>query len=301
MHDLSGISVFVAVVEEGSFTAAADFLGLSKSAVSKQVRRLEQRLGAQLLNRTTRRLSLTEVGRTFHERCRRIVEEAEAAELAVTSLQETPRGTLRVTAPLSFGIAHLAAALPAFMDTYPDISVDIDFSDRRVDLLEDGFDLAIRIGDLEDSSLIARRVSQSRRAVWAAPDYWARHGKPEHPNDLTGHACLGYAYLSTPMSWSFKEPGGGPFAVKIKGRLISNNGNVLARAAAAGHGCVMLPTFICRDLVAKGALESALEIYQADPVGIYVVYPPNRHLSTKVRVLIDFLVDRFSSPEASWP
>ena len=304
MQDLSGIAVFAAVVEAGSFTAAAEKMGQSKSAVSKQVTRLEQRLGAQLIARTTRRLNLTEVGQAFYERCRRIIAEAEEAELAVTHLQERPRGRLRVTAPVSFGITHLARALPDFMTQFPEVKVFMDFSDRRVDILEEGFDMAVRIGVLEDSSLIAKRIAETRRPILASKDYWDRMGQPEHPKDLETHNCLIYTYLSAPNSWTFKDPDdpkGAGISVRVSGTLTSNNGNALAMAAAAGLGIVNSPTFICADSIRNGDLISALDAFEPDPIGIYALYPPNRHLSAKVRAFVDFLVARYSGPEMLWP
>ena len=298
MQDLSGI------VEAGSFTAAAEKMGQSKSAVSKQVTRLEQRLGAQLIARTTRRLNLTEVGQAFYERCRRIIAEAEEAELAVTHLQERPRGRLRVTAPVSFGITHLARALPDFMAQFPEVKVFMDFSDRRVDILEEGFDMAVRIGVLEDSSLIAKRIAETRRPILASKDYWDRMGQPDHPKDLETHNCLIYTYLSAPNSWIFKDPDdpkGAGISVRVSGTLTSNNGNALAMAAAAGLGIVNSPTFICADSIRNGDLISALDAFEPDPIGIYALYPPNRHLSAKVRAFVDFLVARYSGPEMLWP
>lgn len=303
MQDLSGIAVFAAVVEEGSFTAAAEKLGQSKSSVSKQVTKLEHRLKAQLLARTTRRLSLTEVGQAFYERCRRIIAEAEEAEIAVTRLQDVPRGRLKVSAPLSFGISHLANALPDFMAAHADLTVDIDFSDRRVDIVEEGFDLAIRIGRLEDSSLIAKRIAATRRPILASPDYWKRHGTPARPEDLAEHNCLTYTYLNAPNTWVFKDPSDPktPISVRIAGSLTSNNGNILAQAAVQGLGIVLTPTFICADAIRSGALTPALDAFEAEPIGIHAVYPPNRHLSAKVRVFIDFLAARFAGPELLWP
>lgn len=303
MRDLSGIAVFAAVVETGSFTAAAEKLGQSKSAVSKQVTKLEQRLGAQLLARTTRKLNLTEVGAAFYERCERIVAEAEEAELAVTRLQDVPRGRLRVSAPLSFGIAHLAAALPEFMAGHEEVTIDIDFSDRRVDIVDEGFDLALRIGRLEDSSLIAKRIATTRRPVMAAPSYWKTHGKPTHPKELEDHNCLTYSYLSAPNSWAFRDPDNprAEMTVRVAGTMNANNGNALAAAAAAGLGVLMTPTFICADHIRSGALEPALETFEPDPLGIHALYPPNRHLSAKVRAFIDFLTARFAGPETLWP
>lgn len=303
MQDLSGIAVFAAVVEEGSFTAAAEKLGQSKSAVSKQVTRLEQRLGAQLLARTTRRLNLTEVGQAYYERCRRIISEAEEAELAVTKLQDVPRGRLRVSAPLSFGIAHLAAALPDFMCAHRELSVDIDFSDRKVDLVEEGFDLAVRISVLQDSSLIAKRIAETRIVLAATPAYWEEMGRPTHPTDLVNHDCLTYTYLNAPNTWRFRDPDnpGEEISVRVKGPMTSNNGNILMQTAASGIGIVFTPTFICADAIRSGVLVTALEEYEPEPIGIYAIYPPNRHLSAKVRAFIDFLTARFSGPETMWP
>ncbi|MEQ8603036.1 MAG: LysR family transcriptional regulator [Marivibrio sp.] len=303
MHDLSGIAVFAAVVEAGSFTKAGDKLGLSKSAVSKQITKLEERLGAQLMNRTTRRLSLTEVGQAFYERCRRIVAEAEEAELAVTRLQVAPRGILRLSAPVSFGIEHLGPALPDFMAQHPEVQIDMECADRQVDLVEEGFDMAVRIGRMRDSSLIAKRIAYSRRKVLAAPGYWAEHGKPAHPDELTQHRCLTYAYLQTAQNWEFQDPETGkPFTVTVNsGPLHSNNGHVLAHAAAGGRGVIYTPTFICRSELRAGRLESALDAFDAEPIGVHAVYPPNRHLSAKVRAFIDFLAARFAGPEETWP
>lgn len=303
MQDLSGIAVFTAVVDTGSFTAAAEKLGQSKSAISKQVTRLEQRLGAQLLARTTRRLNLTEVGQAYYDRCRRIIAEAEEAELAVTSMQDVPRGTLRVSAPLSFGISNLAAALPEFMAAHNELRVDIDFSDRRVDIIEEGFDMAIRIGRLEDSSLIAKRIAATRRPTLASPEYWKKNGIPEHPRDLVHHNCLTYTYLDSPNHWHFRDPENPreEFSVRVGGSMNSNNGNTLAEAAIKGLGIVLSPTFIVADAIKTGTLVPQLEKFEIDPIGIHAIYPPNRHLSAKVRAFIDFLGARFSGPELLWP
>ncbi len=303
MQDLSGIAVFAAVVEAGSFTAAAEKMGQSKSAISKQVTKLEQRLGAQLIARTTRRLSLTEVGQSFYERCRRIIAEAEEAELAVTHLQEVPRGRLRVTAPVSFGITHLTAALPDFMTMHQEVSVFMDFNDRRVDIIDEGFDVAIRIGVLEDSSLIAKRIAQTRRPLLAAPSYLEKHGMPLHPQDLENHNCMIYTYTDTPNIWRFRNPDDpkGELSVRVAGSLVSNNGNALAQAAAAGVGIVLSPTFICVESLRGGALVPILEEYELPPIGIHALYPPNRHLSAKVRAFVDFLTARYAGPEVLWP
>jgi DNA-binding transcriptional LysR family regulator len=289
MDNLSGMAVFAQVVESRSFTAAAQRLGMSKAAVSKQVSRLEERLGARLLNRTTRRLSLTEIGAAFYERCARIVAEAEEAELAVTRLHAAPRGTLRVDAPVSFGLQYLAPILPAFMAQNPELSVDLTFNDRFVDLVEEGYDVAVRIARLPDSSLVARKLSESRALVCAAPGYWQRRGRPVHPADLAAHNCFAYSYLATRNEWRFRGPDG-PASVRISGSLTANNGDVLREAAVAGLGVAMLPAFMVCDELRAGRLEPVLRDFEADPVGIQAVYPHNRHLSAKVRAFIDHLV-----------
>jgi DNA-binding transcriptional LysR family regulator len=292
------MAVFARVVEAHSFTAAARQLGMSKSAVSKAVAGLEDRLGARLLNRTTRRLSLTEIGQAFYERSARVVAEAEEAELAVTRLQATPRGRLRVSAPVSFGIRHLGPALPDFMARCPEVRLDIDFADRFVDLVDEGYDLAVRIGHLPDSSLVARRLAESRLVVCAAPGYWDRRGRPERPQDLAGHDCLTYAYHPNPSEWPFQGPEG-RIAVRVDGGLRTNNGDVSLQAALAGLGVVRLPTFIVGCDLAAGRLEAVLAAYEVPPVGVYAVYPHNRHLSAKVRAFVDFLAERFGR-QAAW-
>lgn len=292
MDNLSGIAVFAQVVEARSFTEAARRLGMSKASVSKQVSRLEERLGARLLNRTTRRLSLTEVGAAFHERCVRIVAEAEEAELAVTRLHAAPRGTLKVDAPVNFGMQYLAPLLPPFMARHPELRVDITFNDRFVDLVDEGYDLAIRIADLPDSSLIARKLAESRAVVCAAPSYWAAHDRPRHPRDLAEHNCFAYSYLSTGNEWRFRGPDG-PVSVRVSGNLTANNGDVLRQAAAAGVGVIASPVFMVCDDLRAGNLEPVLAEFEADIRGIYAVYPHNRHLSAKVRAFVDYLVESF--------
>jgi DNA-binding transcriptional LysR family regulator len=299
LDKLAHMAVFAKVVEAEGFTAAASQLGMSKSAVSKAVTALEERLGARLLNRTTRRLSLTEVGRAFYERSARVVSEAEEAELAVTHLQERPRGTLRINAPVSFGVLHLASALADFMRSQPEIRVDAEFTDRYVDVVDEGFDVVVRIAvQLPDSTLIARRLTENRMVVCASPAYWARTGRPARPQDLGGHACLTYAYNRNPNEWPFAEEGR-PFGVRVAGPLQTNNGDVSLRAALAGLGVVRLPRFICGPHLASGALEPVLQAFAPAPASVFAVYPHNRHLSAKVRVFVDFLIARFG-PSCDW-
>jgi len=289
MDNFTGMAVFARVVEANSFTEAARRLGMSKAAVSKQVSKLEERLGARLLNRTTRRLSLTEVGAAFYERCARIVAEAEDAELAVTRLNATPRGTLKIDVPVNFGMQYLAPLLPPFMLQHPDLRVDMTFNDRFVDLIEEGCDLAVRIGQLADSSLVARKLAETRSVICAAPSYWDRHGRPGDPSDLAHHDCFAYSYLATGSEWRLQGPGG-EVAVRVSGSLTANNGDVLRQAAVAGLGVVAMPVFIVCDDLRSGRLEQVLRAWQPATRGIYAVYPPNRHLSAKVRAFIDHLV-----------
>jgi DNA-binding transcriptional LysR family regulator len=292
------LAVFAKVAEVKSFTKAAEALGLSKSAVSKHVAGLEERLKARLLQRTTRRLSLTEVGTALFARAQRIVAEVEEAERAVTTLSTEPRGTLRVSAPMSFGIRHLGPLVAEFMARYPELSVEMILNDRMVDIVEDGFDLAIRIAKLPDSSLIARKLCPGRRVVCASPDYWRRHGIPKTPADLKGHNCLMYTYLLNPGELRFDGPAG-PLTIPVAGTLHSNNGDILRSAALAGIGFYFAPTFLVGDDVRLGRLERVLPEYDDTSLSIYAVYPHNRHLSAKVRAFIDFLAERFGG-EPPW-
>ena len=300
MDRLAGMAVFAGVVEAGSFTAAAARLGMSKSAVSKAIAGLEDRLGARLLNRTTRRLALTEVGRAFYERCARIVAEAEEAELAVTHLQDSPRGVLKVNAGVSFGIRHLGPALADFLCQYPELAVDLDFTDRYVEPIEEGYDVVVRIAaTLPDSSLIARKLTVNEMVVAASPAYWDQHGRPAAPQDLAGHECVTYAYNRNPNEWPFVDAAGRPLMGRVHGRLRTNNGDVSLRAALAGIGVIRLPRFICGPHLASGALERVLETVAPPPAGIYAIYPHSRHLSAKVRVFVDYLARRFGA-ECDW-
>lgn len=293
---LEGMSVFAAVVAAESFTGAARQLRVSKGAVSQQVQKLEDRLGVRLLNRTTRRLSLTDEGRTYYEHCRRILDEARDAADALDSLGAAPRGVLRINAPMSFGILHLGPAVADFMKAYPEIEIDMSLNDRQIDVIEEGFDMAIRIARLPDSSLIARRLAPCRRVVMASPGYWDRRGRPAHPNDLKAHDALIYDYLPEPNTWTFKEPGTGPegrFSVTVTGRYRANNGEVLLTAAKRGLGVDFAPTFFCCGELQAGELETVLPEYEDDPISVYAVYPHRRHLSPRVRAFVDFLVERF--------
>ncbi|MBT3559230.1 MAG: LysR family transcriptional regulator [Rhodospirillales bacterium] len=299
MDSLNGIHTFTRVVEIGSFTGAAASLGQTKSSVSKQVAKLEDRLGARLLNRTTRRMSPTEAGQAFYERCQRIITDIEDAERSVTNLQDTPRGLLRINAPMSFSIRHLAPVISEFMQQYPDLQVDLDLNDRVVDVVEEGYDLVIRIARLPDSTLIARKLAPFHRIVCASPAYWDQHGRPQTPGDLRHHNCLLYKYLSSGNEWSFISPTGEDSIVRISGTFTSNNGDALLAAARQGLGVLATPSFISCDDVLSGVLEPVLEDYSHESTNIYAVYPHNRHLSAKVRLFVDYMVEQFGS-NSSW-
>ncbi len=292
MDRVTSLSVFVKVVEGSSFAAAARHFGLSPAMVSKHIVSLEERLGARLLNRTTRQVSPTEIGREFYERSTRILADLDEAEQAASALQAMPKGLLRLNGPLSFGIRHLAPAIIDYLAACPEAAIDVTLSDRVVDLVDEGFDLAIRIARLADSSLIARRIAPCRIVACAAPAYLKKHGAPRRPADLTAHNCLGYSYAALRNEWRFTGPDGAE-SVRIAGRLNANNGDVLRLAALRGEGIVIQPTFLIGDDLASGELVSILPGFVPDELVIQAVYPHSRHLSVKVRSFIDFLVARF--------
>ncbi len=293
MDNLTDIGVFVRIVERGSFTLAADDLSLSRAVVSKYLSRLEERLGARLLNRTTRRLSLTEAGAALFEASRGAIERIEEAEAAVAQFQSEPRGRLRVSAPMSFGILHLGAAIADFALSCPKVTLDIRLDDRFVNLVEEGFDVAVRIGVLSDSSLVARKLGSTRVLVCASPEYLAQRGEPETPEDLAAHDCLIYAYLANANVWRFTAPEGREIPVAVTGNFRINNGIVLAEAAVAGRGILMTPSFYVAPMLRERRLKRILARYKLPELGIYAVYPQRSHVPPKVRAFVDFLVQRF--------
>lgn len=289
----AGVSVFVGVVEAGSFTAAAERLGHSVSFVSKEIARLEARIGARLLNRTTRTQSLTDAGRDYYERCRQIVADAEEAEDQVSLGRERPRGLLRVSAPVSFGLGNLASVLPGFLEVHPELRAEIEMNDRMVDVVADGFDVVIRVGQLKTSSLISRRIASSRGVIVAAPDYWDRRGRPAHPSELTDHDCISYSLMRSPERWEFSESDGRKIGVDIRTRVLCNSAELETALAVAGLGVTRLPAFACARELAEGRLEPVLEAYGRPEIGVYAIYPDRHHLPAKTRAFVDFLADRF--------
>jgi DNA-binding transcriptional LysR family regulator len=299
MDRFSSMGVFVKVVETSSFAAAARHFRLSPAMVSRHVHALEEQLGVQLLNRTTRRVSPTEVGQGYYQRVRQILADIEEADRLAVDLQATPRGLLRLTSSQSFGIRHLAPAIADYLALCPEVLMDVNLNDRYLDVIEEGFDLAVRIGHLENSSLIARRLAPVRMALCAAPDYVARHGAPHTPADLAQHNCLIYTYAAAQSEWRFTDDAGKEHAAHITGRLLANNGDLLRIAALQGQGVALGPTFILGDDLRTGALVRLLPSFTPPEVGLYAVYPPSRHLSAKVRSFVDFLVARFGG-EPAW-
>jgi DNA-binding transcriptional LysR family regulator len=296
MDALSDIAVFVEVIDRGSFTAAAERLGLSKSVVSKYVTRLENRLGARLLNRTTRRLGLTEVGRAFYDRSQRGLQELEQAEAEVQQLQAEPRGTLKINAPMSFGILHIAPALPDFLSRYPELKVDMRLDDRKVDVIEEGFDLAVRIAELPDSTLVARRIGPCRHLVCATPEYLARRGTPRTPADLRQHRIVTYQYQESAGEWHFRAADGKTIAVSLSSVLQMNNSLAIREAILQHAGITRTPSFVVGSDLQAGRVKAVLADFSTLEVSIYLVYPGRRHLSPKVRAFTDFMIERIQDP-----
>jgi len=280
MDAFAGMSTFVAVVEGGSLSAAARQLGQTPSAVSKQIARLEDRLDVRLLTRTTRRLALTDEGRAYYDRCRQILADVDEAEQAIARTRETPRGLLRVSAPTVFGRVYVAPLLHRFLERYPEIELDMQLSERVVDIVEDNVDLAIRIAVLRESSRIARRIAPSRRVIAAAPSYWARAGLPRRPRDLSDHACLIQGLGGGAETWHLLGPDGRDHAVPVTGPIRCNNMELLLEAALDGAGVINAMSWVAGAALRDGRL----------------VWPPGRHLSPKVRVFVDFLVAAFAPP-----
>jgi DNA-binding transcriptional LysR family regulator len=294
MARLEEMETFVRVVETGSISGTAERLGITKSAISRRLADLEERLGVQLLRRTTRKLNLTDTGRSYYDRCQRILADVEEAEHAVSEEHSELRGRLRVAVPLSFGLLHLAPAIDDFLRLHPDVQFDLDFNDRQVDLLTEGFDLALRIADLADSSLIARRLAPIHMVVCASPDYLKSNGTPVMPDELVQHACMTYSNAADPETWCYRSAQGKQGSVRVRSCLQANNGEFMCQAAIAGHGIVLQPTFIVWKYIKQDRLIPILSDYEWPGVNAYAVYPQTRHLSRRVRAFIDFLAERFA-------
>lgn len=288
-----GMIVFCEVVDSDGFASAARKLGHSASHVSKQIARLEDRLNVRLLNRTTRTMSLTEIGRLYYEHARQIINDARETESRIVGGKNTPAGSLRVSAPVSFGLSHLADALPDFLCDNPEVTLDMDFNDRMVDVIAEGYDVVIRIGQLKDSSLIARQIGATRGLTVASANYWKANGKPRRPKDLEGHVAISYVLMNHPAAWQYIDEDGETIVINMDLRVKCNSAELEAALAVRGVGVTRLPEFVCAKELADGSLEAVLEDFAGSSIGIYAVYPHRQHLSPKVRAFIDFLVAKF--------
>lgn len=300
MENLADIAVFVQVVKANSFTVAARDLGLSRSVVSKYISRLEQNLGVRLLNRTTRRLRLTEAGVRFYEQSRSALEQLEDAEGEIHAMQAAPKGQLRISAPSSFGVIHLAPLIPELQQTYPDLSIDLSIDDKMVDVVEAGIDVAIRIADLPDSTLIARRITQCRYVVCASPNYLEHNGTPSTPDDLAQHDCLLFKFWGLPVQWQFVDKDDQFADVTVRGDLICNNSLALREILLSGGGITMAPTFLVGEDIQKGRLTALFDDYRFKSLSIYAVYPHRKYLAAKVRAFLEFLSAHIDTEIPYW-
>lgn len=291
---LTGMRVFAAVVDQGSFAKAAEKLDLSRGMATRYVAQAEAHLGVRLLNRTTRRLSLTEAGSDYYQRASQILAMVEDAEGAATQEAAEPRGTLRINSSVSFGARHLGDAVTAFLQRHPQVKVDMTLNDRVVDLVEEGFDLAVRIARRIDPGLVARPITRARTVACASPEYLGKHGTPKSPSDLARHNCLTYAYSGLQNEWHFTRKGR-EYTVKAAGNLHANNGDILCNAASEGLGVTVQPTFLVYELMRRKKLVRILQGWDTDELTIYAVYPNRQFLPPKVRGFIDFLIEHFGT------
>lgn len=299
MDRWQAMQAFVRVVESGSFVAAAERLHMSTSSLSRLIAELEQHLGARLLNRTTRRLSLTESGQSYYERCVALLAELSEAEALVGQSAVQPRGTIRLTCSYNMAEQRVAPAIAHFGERYPDVHFELTVSDRVIDIVEEGFDLAIRVGAVRAESLVARRLGAMRLVLAAAPVYLERHGVPASPQDLVRHNALTYAYAATPRLWRFTGADGAVHDVRVGGSLHANSGDALLAAALAGLGVVYEPDFMLGAALAAGRLQPLLTDYAAQGGDIWAVYPSRRHLSLKVRLFVDHIAQAFAAGSAA--
>ncbi|MFY9180035.1 MAG: LysR substrate-binding domain-containing protein [Venatoribacter sp.] len=293
--DLNEMAIFAHVVEAGSFTGAAKNLGLPKSTVSRKITQLEERLGVRLIQRTTRSLRLTDIGDSYYKHCSRILKDIDEANIAVTQMQNTPMGTLRIAAPVLFGSTVLASLVAAYMEEHPQVDIELNLSDARIDLIQDGMDVAFRVGKLEDSSLIGRFLGDVRGVLCASPDYIKRHGMPKDPNDLANHSLL---TANMAPVWEMKSPEGERISYSVKARLTVNDFASLYILALSGAGIAPLPMLMANAALESGDLVQVLADWPTDSRAIHILYPSNRHLSIKVRSFVDFVIERLR-PEPS--
>ena len=293
MDRLTEMEAFATVVDQGGFTDAARKMGISKSAVSKHVSSLESRLGARLLNRTTRRVSPTEIGLAYYDRARRVLNDAGEADALVSSMQSAPSGLLRISVATDFGVNHMSPILGDFLVDYPDITVNMVLNNRYVELISEGFDLAIRIGEMEDSSLRARKLTETTKRLIASPKYFEKFGRPEKIDDLNEHKLLHYSNQSAGNVWKLTAPSGEKRQVRTQGWLTVNDGQSLLNACVSGLGIAYLPSFLYAEALESGLVEEAMPELPSETQGIYAVYPPGRYTQPKVRTFIDFLVEAF--------
>ncbi len=298
LPDLEAWAIFAKVAETGSFARAAADLSLSQATVSKAISRLEERTRVTLFHRTSRRLSLTETGFASLERATRILGEGEAVEAEISEQSDTLRGLIRLTVPMSFGLARLAPVLPEFMQAFPDVKLDVQFNDKLVDLVAERYDLALRIANLDNSSLLARRLCRVRILLVGSPAYFERHGRPSHPSDLSSHKALQYAYSRHGTTWRFHHQRHGEFSLAMPADLHVNNADALRPALLAGLGLALQPEFLAWQDLQSGALQTVMDEWEAEPIALHIVTPPGRRRPARVQALIEFLAQKFT--QAPW-
>lgn len=299
MDKFAEIEAFVAVVDHGGFSAAAERLRIAKSAVSRRVNQLEERLGTRLINRTTRKISLTESGRDFHAQASQILDDIVEAEQSVTDHHVHLKGTIRLSAPLSFGVSYLTTALSLFLQQHPDIQLEVDFDDRQIDLVKEGFDMTVRATEMADSTLIARRITCVRMLTCASDAYLQQHPPPKHPAELNAHTGLEYSLLPRRRGWQYIDPAGQPVFAEPRVCVRCNNGDSLVTMAQAGLGVVHQPTFILREAIMSGSLRVLLPEWEDSGFFMYAVFPPGKNQPRRVRALTDFLIAQFGD-EPPW-
>jgi len=293
MNRFENMNTFVKVVETGGISAAADRLGIAKSAVSRRLKELEAHLGVELFHRTTRKMNLTDTGSAYYQQCKRILEDVLETERSTSQTHDTLKGSLKVALPSSFGLMHMGPAINEFLQAHPQIEFDLDFNDREVDLMQEGFDLAIRIADLADSSLIARRLAPIQSVICASPEYLERMGTPKMPDELMQHQCLVYTLIRDFEYWHISDANGQVIKVKLSPYLKASTGEFLRDAAVSGQGIALLPSFIVYKQLEQGALLPLFTDFRLPQINAYAIYPPTRHLSQRVRTFVNFLVKRF--------